>query len=222
MTNSDSTAVETLSAAVAARLEAFIGAWTALSRLLLRAPNADDVAAVRDPALLAVWPLASDQSTSAGLELLQVSTEDALAIKDDYQQLFVIGPLPAPPWESVHRSEEHLIFEAETMQVRAWYAQYGLEVPRLNQDPDDHIGLELEFCAQLAQLALSEPEHAARIVVDLGAFIDQHLSAWASDLAKLIVTHAETDFYRAVGYLLAGTVTQSVAEFVTGHQEEQS
>ena len=39
----------------------------------------------------------------------------------------------ACPWESVHRSEEGLTFEAETLQVRRSYAAVGLQAPALNK-----------------------------------------------------------------------------------------
>lgn len=199
---------------VAERLAAFAAAWTALSRLLLRPPSQADLDAVRDPALLAVWPLARDAATAEGLRLLADSTEDADAVRRDHNLLFVgPGPLAAAPYESVQRGEERLLFDEQTLEVRAWYARYGLAAPRLNREPDDHVGLELEFLARLAQLALDRPEDAARVTIDLGDFLAGHVAAWVPGLADLVVTRAETGFHRGVARLLAGTVAQSVAVF---------
>ncbi|MBO2519906.1 MAG: molecular chaperone TorD, partial [Firmicutes bacterium] len=38
--------------------------------------------------------------------------------------------------------------------MRNWYARYGLVAEKKGQEPDDHVGLELEFVAHLAGLAL--------------------------------------------------------------------
>lgn len=121
-------------------------ALTVLSRLLLKAPGADALAALRDPAQLAEWP--TPEGASEGLALLAGSEESADDIRIDHQRLFGgAGPARANPFESVHRSEEGLKFDDQTIQVRAAYRELGLQAPRLNKEPDDHIGLELEFMA---------------------------------------------------------------------------
>ena len=198
-------------------LPAFTTAWTVLSRLLLRPPTQLDLDTVRSPDLLAVWPLDHDAATAEGLALLRASAEeeDAEMVRADFNRLFV-GParLLAHPWESVHRSEEHLLFDEQTAQVRTWYARYALAVPRLNQAPDDHIGLELEFLAHLGQRALADPEHASDVIADLAAFLSEHPAVWAPGFADLVSSRAEGPFYQGVGRLLTGTITQSVAAFV--------
>ncbi len=186
-------------------LEGFSAAWTALSRLLLRPPTASDLASVRDPELLAVWPLARDAATTRGLALLGASTEDEEQVRRDPHRLFVgPRPAPAPPYESVHRSRERLLFDTETLQVRGWYARFGVRAPRLHAEPDDHVGLELEFLAHLASLGA---------VAELGEFVAEHVATWVPGFAALVVEHAETDFHRGVGHLLAGAIEQTAAEF---------
>lgn len=195
-------------------LEAFVAAWTALSRLLLRPPSQADLDAVRDPELLAVWPVGGDQATTEGLALLGASTEDAATVRRDHNRLFVgPGHVLAPPWESVHRGEEHLLFDEPTLQVREWYNRYGLQAPRLNREPDDHVGLELEFCARLGQLALDLPADAPAITADLGLFLTNHVATWVPGFAELVCEHVDTRFHRGLGRLLAGTVTRSVSAF---------
>lgn len=195
------------------RLDAFAAAWTALSRLLLRPPLQGDLERVRDAGLLAVWPLDRDEATVEGLALLEQSTEDVTAVRDDFHRLFVGPRVVAHPWESVHRSEEHLLFDESTMQVRKWYARYALAAPRLNREPDDHIGLELEFLAHLAQLALHHPDRTPQVMADVRSFLTDHVAPWAPQLAQLIIDQAHSMFYRGIGRLLAGTVAQSVAVF---------
>ncbi|NCD16409.1 MAG: dehydrogenase [Actinobacteria bacterium] len=202
------------------RLDALAAGWTALSRLLLSPPSDDTLAQVRNPALLDQWPL-SGGTTDRGKALLLQSAEageDAGAVERDFARLFV-GPakLTAPPWESVHRSRERLLFEAETFQVREWYARYGLEAPRLNREPDDHIALELEFLATLAERALTaleedREEDAQELVAAHQAFLAEHVLPWAPGLMDQIRDNAETFFLRGVAELGSGALT--AAEFL--------
>lgn len=204
------------------RLDALAAGWTALSRLLLAPPSDDTLAQVRNPALLDQWPLRDDTgATERGKDLLLRSAtagEDAAAVGRDFARLF-IGPerLKAPPWESVHRSREGLLFDAETLQVRQWYSRYGLEAPRLNREPDDHIGLELEFLATLAERALTaleedRPDDARDLVAAHQAFLREHVLAWAPALMDLIRENAGTSFLRGVAELGSGAL--AAAEFL--------
>lgn len=197
-----------------ADLDALAAGWTVLSRLLLAPPTADTLAQLRDADLLAQWPLRDERGAAArGTALLLASGaegEDAAAVRRDFAALFVgPGRLKAPPYESVHRSQERLLFEAETFQVRQWYARFGLAAPSLGRQPDDHIGLEIEFLATLAERALtaleeSDPDAARELVAAHQAFFSEHLLAWAPAVVTLIQEHAETAFYRGVAELAAG------------------
>lgn len=63
-----------------------------------------------------------------------------------------VGKVLAPPWGSVYMSEERLVFQKETLEVRNWYREFGLAAENLYREPDDHIALELGFLAHLAKL----------------------------------------------------------------------
>ena len=205
-------------------LDGLAAAATVLSRLLLDAPDAEMLDATRDPAMLADWPLPSGEVTARGLDLLAASRErgeDARAVKRDHARLFV-GPdtLLAPPYESVHRSADGLVFEEETMAVRAFYARFDLTAPRVGRDPDDHIGLELAFVAALATRALDAIEagdeaERARILEALREFLDDHLLAWGPDLMVMIGERAETAFYQGVS-ALGFAALEHAAERVCG------
>lgn len=164
------------------------------------------------------WPLpADDEFSMRGLELMQAFAanwqEDGLdALKKDYQQLF-IGPysLPAPPWESVYLSVEHLVFERETRAVRQFYARYGLETTNLYKEPDDHFGLEMAFLAHLCGLGLEalqrgDQETLRRIIADQRDFMRDHLLLWAPDFLNRVVAHAQTDYYRGAAHLALGVL----------------
>ncbi|NLI17582.1 MAG: dehydrogenase [Actinomycetales bacterium] len=195
------------------RLDALAATWTVLSRLLLSPPDEDTLTRFRDPEMLASWPFAGhDEDTDAGLALIAGSGEDAEAIRADHAALFT-GPdtLRAPPYESVHRSRDHLLFEEETIQVRQWYARHHLAAPRLGREPDDHIGLELDFLATLVLRALQaldagHADDARRLLADHDEFVTTHLLEWAPGLMDLVRARAGTDFYRGVGALGSGVL----------------
>lgn len=142
--------------------ERLAATWFLLARLFSAAPDAATLDRVRAEAGSGSWPLPLDAEGAAGLTLLvesERSGESADAVRDDHFRLFR-GPaaVAAPPWASVHLSPEKLLFEDETFAVREAYARHGLAAPLLNREPDDHIALELEFCATLLSRSLDADE----------------------------------------------------------------
>lgn len=192
-----------------------------LSRAFYSAPSREFIDNIAGQAIFGDWPLpAGHPDTQAGLKLLRTFCEmwDGRRINDlvqDYNRLFV-GPekLLAPPWESVYRSPDHLVFEQETLSVRRAYAQFGLQAPRQNVEPDDHIGLELAFVVHLCSLALraieqGQQETVRRVVDAQRAFLSDHLTKWANEFAVRVIENATTDYYRGVAHLLIGCLEET-------------
>ncbi|GAA1644029.1 TorD/DmsD family molecular chaperone [Georgenia ruanii] len=204
-------------------LDRFAGAFTTLSRLLVAAPAAAVLGRVRDPELLAQWPLPDVPECLRGVALLSESAaarEAEATVRRDYNRLFV-GPerLKAPPYESVHRSPDHLVFDRETLQVRAAYAQFGLAAPRLNQEPDDHIGLELGFLATLCVRGLDALEadddgELARVLGALVAFLRDHVLLWAPRCLTQVAEGSATYFFQGVAALGLGTLARAREAFL--------
>ncbi|MDN5767890.1 MAG: molecular chaperone TorD family protein [Humibacillus sp.] len=226
---------DTLTDNLADTLESHAAAWTVLSQLLGSIPADDVLDRVRDPQLLETWPLGlSDPATRRGLRLWARSRERgeaASTVEPDYRRVFHgPGRVPAPPYESVHVGVDGLVFDAETVAVRSFYRRFGLEVARVNRDPDDHVSPELELLATLAVRALDvidELEAPSRdgdpavppLVVDLvqgiGAFLDDHVLAWVPRFGELLSEYAQTDFVAGLGHLLVGTLRQSADVFAS-------
>lgn len=166
-------------------------------------------------------PFAESQpDVVAGLASLQrwsrTVSENAFAdLCSDYTRLFIgPGKVLAPPWESVYFSEDRLTFQESTLQVREWYRRFGLESDKLHHEPDDHIGLELEFVAHLARRALLALEQHDQGGYDAavgaqGQFIAEHLGRWASGWCGQVEAQAQTDFYRGVAMLTRGAVAEA-------------
>jgi TorA maturation chaperone TorD len=126
-------------------------------------------------------------------------------LRADYDQLFV-GPdhLPAPPWESVYRTEERLVFDWPAMEVRSEYRAMGLASVK-PADPDDHLGLELLFMAIAAERE-GQGDESARAAQR--QFLRDHLSQWAPAFCSDVVAHAGTDLFKGLGLLTRGLLAQ--------------
>jgi TorA maturation chaperone TorD len=115
---------------------------------------------------------------------------DTQSVEQDYLRLFVgLGTPLAPPWESAWANDARLLFQRETLDVRYWYRSAGLQLARLHHDPDDHIGLELEFAGLL--LERGDAQTAA-------AFTREHPLAWVDRWADAVKEDARCGFYDVV------------------------
>lgn len=171
-----------------------------------------------DPFCVSVFP-ESNTLITEGLRLLAASLEpfkEGVPDKDlerfqwDYMQMFTgPGKPKAPPWESFYRTEERIIFSAYTLDVRAFYQRFGLVTEHRNQEPDDHIGLELEFMAHLCDryAGALRKENGKECMTALNTqqeFLDRHLLAWAPEFCRDVCLGAETDFFTGMARLTEG------------------
>lgn len=182
-----------------------------LAGLYLEEPKAAWLAGLAAEGLLDEFPVApGNREMEQGLSLLKAaclrlgqddSGSEAKAVLLDYTRLFIgADRLPAPPWESVYRSDERVLFDWPTREVRSEYLRTGLAL-RAVGDPDDHVGLELLFLAILCERAAagdSEAESARR------SFLQNHLLQWAPAFAADLAAGATTDLYRGLAALTAG------------------
>ncbi|MBN2431593.1 MAG: molecular chaperone TorD family protein [Acidobacteria bacterium] len=192
-----------------------------LGKAFAEPPAGELLMALTRESLLEDWPLPDDNGgTAAGLGLLRgffrnwrpAQVPDMQA---EYQRLFLGPDILAPPWESVWRSEEHLIFEAQTLAVREFYARFGLIFPRRRQEPDDHFGLELLFLAHLDSLALQArddkaPAVVGRLIAAGREFLNHHLLCWGYDFLACVANRAQSDYFQGLARLGEGTL-QTVA-----------
>jgi putative dimethyl sulfoxide reductase chaperone len=123
----------------------------------------------------------------------------------EYQRLFIgPGPLIAPPWESYYRSREQLLFEEWTYQIREQYHQFGLQYIKENNEPDDHLLLELEFMIFLADLSLQETK-IGRIIELLTSqihLLEKHLTIWIPYFCERVIENTNSQFYLGAAMLL--------------------
>jgi len=151
-----------------------------------------------------------EESQGEGLQLLvdflaevpALSKEECKNLKEEYQRLFLgPDPLPAHPWESVYLSREHIILDEHTLKVREFYRAWGVEVD--GNDPDDHIGLELEFMALLNEKGLDccnlgNLSGLKDVLTAQRAFLENHLLCWTQKYCNLLAQSTAHPLYRGI------------------------
>lgn len=203
-----------------ARLDELAAAFSVLGGFHRTAPDEQTLLTLWE--LLAEWPLPSERAREGLAELAASRSqgEHPTEIRRDHDALYgVTAAALVPPYESVHRGTEGLVFDEQTLEVRAAYRDLSLRAPRLNREPDDHIGLEFDFVAQSCLRAIDavdagEDAEAARFVGVGAAFLREHLLAWAPDMLASMIAQADTHFMRGVGLLSLGTL-ETYEEFTS-------
>ncbi|TDA70258.1 MAG: cytoplasmic chaperone TorD [Clostridia bacterium] len=212
--------------------------YAALAEVFLQVPEASMLQRQMGEKIFGCFPLETNRPEVAeGVACLRQweepvaagSLEEAVrGLRQDYTRLFMgPGRVLAPPWESVYRTEERLLFREPAMQVRNFYRRHGLEVPRLNQEPDDHFGLELAFMAVLAERTAGALEKAgAGIVAVAGGeavagqnlaearylveeqhnFLREHLGQWVEPFTLDVERKATTAYYRGIALVTRGFI----------------
>ncbi len=193
-------------------------AYSFLQRLFIEEPSKEFVELIIKEDLVDVFPGKDNEIIKNGLEILSfylkdpdlMTDENINDLKADYVNLFIgPGKLPSPPYESVYRSKKRLVFQDETIEVRYAYARQKLIFTNIHREPDDHIGLEMDFLSQLTKRAAKEFRDGQfnKVKKTLNAeseFMNGHLLEWACRFAEDVTGAARTDFYRAAGKLLNG------------------
>jgi putative dimethyl sulfoxide reductase chaperone len=123
----------------------------------------------------------------------------------EYNDLFVgPNPLPAPLWESVYLGREHILFDEQTLKARTFYRKYGLNFIFENNQPDDHIAVELEFLAYLIRASLESESVSAlnELMKDQLSFMNSHLGNWVPSFCGRLLKGTEHPLYQGLASLL--------------------
>lgn len=198
------------------RIQAFSEACLITARLLL-APVDEDLARTVAENFPAAWPLTDPAGREAASQLQRVLSSDPAAAgnererawRSEWERMFRgHGESFVSPYESVHTTKDALVFGESSEQVRGWYADFGVTAPREGREPDDHIGLEINFLGLVLGAAHDADTHGdselAHTFTNLAArFAHQHPVAWARDaIARPLETESGSRIYGPVGTLL--------------------
>ena len=120
-------------------------------------------------------------------------------VKNEYTVLF-IGPakLVAPPWESVYRNKQEMLFQESTLAVREFYRKFHMLPEGYPRIPDDSLTLELHFMAKLSQKALDalqgdRLDYLKYYLSGQNIFLSNHLLVWIPMFVERMA-NATTDY----------------------------
>ena len=135
--------------------------------------------------------------------------------------LLGMSATPVSPFESVHTSELHIMMQESRDEVLHAYRKAGFAKSESYHIPEDHISLELDFVAALANRAagnvklvldgkavapaegeLGPLELAERDMNALFTFLEEHLFGWTVNFCDLLDERAKTGFYRGASQML--------------------
>jgi TorA maturation chaperone TorD len=135
----------------------------------------------------------------------------------EHTRLFVgPGPVPAPPYGSVYHDGPVLMGES-TMDALRHYREAGFALAPGADVLPDHVVAELSFLSVLAEeeaRAWADGDAgAARIWMGRrGAFLCDHLAAWAPELCRRMLGATSEPFYVALGTMLRELVAADLEE----------
>ena len=109
----------------------------------------------------------------------------------------------AAPYESVHTSEEGLMFQDSYHEVFHLYKQQHVERGEGYDYPHDHLSFMCTFEGILSARAIEalragDVDEALYQVSVAGEFLEQHILSWYDTLADLALKIIKTRFYRGI------------------------
>jgi TorA maturation chaperone TorD len=132
-------------------------------------------------------------------------TSNVKMMKEDYLALFTgTGNPLAPPYESVYRSKNRLMFDTQTSEVREFYKSYGWESKFKGKIPDDHLGIELLFLTRMIEKYLEFDDDICEMEMkkEIRRFIDQHILKCVPLWNDHIQEYSKTMGYKGIGTLI--------------------
>lgn len=195
-------------------------AYDVLRRFFIEEPSKEYLKPFTYQNMINLFPFQEEsQGIQEGIQDIKnyLSSYDPVNKKSDYEDLhwdytkMFIGPfdIKVKPYESLYVSNDGLLFQGTTMEIRNLYKQFDFQSAD-HMEAEDHIGLELDFMFHLTQLCIEScnqdnPNALPEIYYLLNQqkeFIDKHLSKFVDKLTKEMVEHADTDFYKGLAKLL--------------------
>jgi TorA maturation chaperone TorD len=174
----------------APQADARSGTYRLLARLAL-AEIDDELAAA-----LAGMPIFGEAfSASGGPEALR-------RLRVEYTRTFLMN---VHPYESVYLDDSGMLNTPRSGAVLEHYREHGFEpaAARASGAPD-HLGLELEFMAQLIQREAGASRAGYRVVAaalreEQAHFLEAHLVRWGPLFGRALAESAESPLYRTLG-----------------------
>ena len=143
-----------------------------------------------DPAFWEAFPSFDDEAVA---EAVAACEPQRAAV--EYTKLFVGPPSPAAaPWETMYRGENVTVgFGQATFEMRELLREAGLEVRNVNNQYEDHLGIELLYLSSLCARADADAADAPALE-SVADFIEKHPLSWV-DAFRASIAEAAPDGY---------------------------
>lgn len=211
------------------QLEGAAVVFAALGVLLYQEPTESSIGELLEEDFFLELPIdAENEMIEKGHQELIAWTHDAKErdlskvvdeLKVDWLKVLVgYGEPMAPCWASFYFEKDPQIFGRKTLEVREWYAKYGLMIERKYHEPDDHLGLMLQFVSMLVAreaeaIEARDTAAAAEYQSKEEEFIKQNILLWVAHWQGLVETSANTGFYRGIALLISGVIQEFMKRF---------
>ncbi|WP_418618163.1 TorD/DmsD family molecular chaperone [Slackia isoflavoniconvertens] len=219
-------------------LQAAQASFRVASQMVYREPEDGSLARFAQTRIFSCAPFGSDDSCVANgarlidrwcVEHAAGGVVDLQALCDLQSEWFMLlqgaGAPEVPSWAGFHLDRKSQILSELTIAVRRTYRAFGLEVADRSQEPDDNLGLLMEYLAHLIGLEVAALEAGdqkkARRVADaqrqaLRDWLLPWICVWRWDMGK----HARSDYMRGLGEFVFGLLRAYAARFGFVHVED--
>lgn len=196
-------------------------AYDILRRAFIEEPARDYLEYFIKEEFIDLFPFSEDSAEiQEGVQDVKefLSRHDLINNNDHYEDLhwdftkMFIGPfdLCAPPWESVYVRKDRLLFQANTVEVRHMYQNFGYEINQHHLEAEDHIGLELDFIFHLNKLCIDNiknpnfrsQSNITYLIGEQSRFLRNHLLAFVNPFSDKVIENAQTQYYSGMAKLL--------------------
>ncbi|KOP81300.1 molecular chaperone [Cytobacillus solani] len=147
--------------------------------------------------------------------------------KNEFFRIFNVfndkGEIPAPPWESVYVTKDQTMFGETVFQLRDKLHQFGLRFINENEEPEDHIAIQLEFMLYLLQYTEKAFEERQKDDFTKGIYnqywlLTNHLMQWVKPFTKDIHSSSTSVFYKGIATLLLDFIDEEF-EYIKSFKE---
>lgn len=193
------------------------------SSLLYEGPDRERLVALAQASDLLREPPFSELAEGAAARMadaLRSAASDEAAfdafyrdLRQDYAFLFyMVSVSKASPFESVYRTDDATMFGPTTLEVRHEYERFGLKLSASDSQPDDHLGIELAFLAELFARAEAADETQVATFLDAAwGFMHEHVLAFSHTYLDQAAQAARTAFYRDAARLIDAAIDETAA-----------
>ncbi|MDO4443001.1 MAG: molecular chaperone TorD family protein [Slackia sp.] len=192
------------------------------SSLLYEGPGHDRLLALAEANDLLREPPFCELADGAAVRMADV-LRDALSddasfeafyhdLRQDYAFLFyMVSVSKASPFESVYRTDDATMFGPTTLDVRHAYERFGLKLAEETSQPDDHLGIELAFLAELFRRASESDGQMHENLEFARAFMHEHVLSFSSIYLEQMARVARTAFYRDAARIIDDSIVRVAA-----------